>query len=54
MGLTKSQGRKRLLEARKKVLMVFFDADKFNLSKREQDKMVDICNQLDSLSRKLK
>jgi len=54
MGLTKAQGRKRLLEARKKVLMVFFDADKFNLSKREQDKMVDICNQLDSLSRKLK
>jgi len=54
MGLTKAQARKRLLEARKKVLAVFFDSDKFNLSKRETDKMVDICNHLDSLSRKLK
>ena len=52
--MTKSQGRKRLLEARKKVLAVFFEADKFNFSKREIDRMVDICNQLDSLSRKMK
>ena len=52
--MTKAQGRKRLLEARNKVFMVFFNADKFNYSKREQDRMVDILNQLDSLSRKLK
>ena len=52
--MTKAEGRKRLLEARKKVVMVYFNAARFNLSKREQDKIIDICNQLASLSRTLK